>query len=1148
MSRRLQYMRGDSARNDAYIGFDGEITLDTEKGQFRHHDGITAGGKPVGSPAGAGSLDSPIKIIDVLPDVAYLPEPSTAPDGDTYIIAGHYWTAIGGAFIDLGEVKGERGKSAYEIAVGEGFVGSVAKWLESLRGADGIGLKVRGVRSDTASLPTVDNINGDAYIVNAKMFVWVNTKWVEVGQVGPRGYSAYQLAQNAGLIDPTVTEAEYLRSLNGKSAYELAIETGEVPDTFTEVDYLQYLRGKDAYEIAVGLGFVGTRAEWVASLKGERGPQGERGATGPQGEPSNAIKVLGRVNDIASLPTGRSPGDSYYVDRNLFVFNGDSYMDVGPVVGETGAQGPAGPIGPEGPVGPAGESAYDIAIRESVFSGTAKDWVLSLKGKSAYEMAIQKFGTSIGTEEEWLRSLEGKDSFETAKAYGLVTTIEEWHEWSRGPQGIQGIQGPVGEGLNIKGYVPDMESLPTRDVFDGDVYSVVDNLFLKMGTNWHHIGTLSGIRILGTKPIAEELPLTAEPNDGYIVDEDLYVWTAGGTWENTGKVRGPQGPQGPAGPQGLPGLQGLVGPKGDKGDVGAVGPVGPQGPTGDTGAKGDTGEQGAGIHVVARLDSVDMLPTQAPAPDAGYLINQELWINPTGVEWINAGPIAGPRGLKGEKGDKGDKGDPGKDGARGPQGYGVRILGRMNSTAELPGGMVNGDAYIVGLNLYVYTNGLWEDTGPIQGPKGEVGPKGDKGDQGPEGYGIRIIGKGETTADLPTNAVTYDGFVIGTNVWTFDGTTWHDMGVLAGVKGDKGDVGDQGPQGLAGPQGPQGAQGPQGLQGPQGNQGPMGPKGDRGDAGPMGEPGRGLAIAGRYNAVSELPTTWDADNSGFLIGANLYLFNAVTGEWENAGPVQGPKGDKGDKGDPGPQGLDGVEGVRGPRGSIWIHEQRAPDPLDGEAGDYFINTATKEYYNKVDGLTWTLLGTIDGTNFTEAPVDGLQYTRMNGYWAQVKVTEAPEDGYYYVRRNGLWTKQVVDVQEAPEDGLSYLRNNGTWVPQTMGEAPKDGLDYVRSAAGWKAFNRYTLKSLPSTGVLDLSQAQCFELDGNTALNIVIDNPPPVGRTMTVVLTFLGGTGSVVWPSDITWTQKLPPVLGEDVTIVTLYWSGSRWVGAVGITA
>lgn len=65
--------------------------------------------------------------------------------------------------------------------------------------------------------------------------------------------------------------------------------------------------GQSAYALAVQLGFTGSEADWIASLKGATGPQGPQGPTGPQGA--------------------------------------------------TGARGPTGATGPQGPQGPAGASA-----------------------------------------------------------------------------------------------------------------------------------------------------------------------------------------------------------------------------------------------------------------------------------------------------------------------------------------------------------------------------------------------------------------------------------------------------------------------------------------------------------------------------------------------------------------------------------------------------------------------------------------------------------------------------------------------------------------------------------------------------------------------------------------------------------------------
>ena len=64
--------------------------------------------------------------------------------GDCYIILGHLWvyvdsTDIGAVngFKDVGNIQGVDGKSAYEVAISNGFVGTEIEWLLSLKGDKG---------------------------------------------------------------------------------------------------------------------------------------------------------------------------------------------------------------------------------------------------------------------------------------------------------------------------------------------------------------------------------------------------------------------------------------------------------------------------------------------------------------------------------------------------------------------------------------------------------------------------------------------------------------------------------------------------------------------------------------------------------------------------------------------------------------------------------------------------------------------------------------------------------------------------------------------------------------------------------------------------------------------------------------------------
>ena len=121
-------------------------------------------------------------------------------------------------------------------------------------------------------------------------------------------------------------------------------------------------------------------------------------------------------------------------------------------------------------------------------------------------------------------------------------------------------------------------------------------------------------------------------------------------------------------------------------------------------------------------------------------------------------------------------------------------------------------------------------------------------------------------------------------------------------KGDKGDPGPQGPEGEVGPAGPQGEQGIQGPEGPQGEQGIQGPKGDT---------GYGIDVLGYYASLYALqssvlnPEAGDAYGVGVSDPYDIYIFDGVSLDWVNNGPLQGAKGDKGD---PGPQGPEGPRG------------------------------------------------------------------------------------------------------------------------------------------------------------------------------------------------------------------------------------------------
>ena len=106
-----------------------------------------------------------------------------------------------------------------------------------------------------------------------------------------------------------------------------------------------------AYGIAVSHGYAGTEADWLASLKGEKGDIG------------HGLDILGAYESLSALTTAvTSPagGDIYQVgtndsDKTLYLYNGTEWQNIGSYRGEKGDKGDVGATGPQGPKGEKGD-------------------------------------------------------------------------------------------------------------------------------------------------------------------------------------------------------------------------------------------------------------------------------------------------------------------------------------------------------------------------------------------------------------------------------------------------------------------------------------------------------------------------------------------------------------------------------------------------------------------------------------------------------------------------------------------------------------------------------------------------------------------------------------------------------------------------
>ena len=573
-----------------------------------------------------------------------------------------------------------------------------------------------------------------------------------------------------------------------------------------------------AYAIAVEHGFEGTEADWLASLKGEKGDQG----TGLD------LRGLIASTDELPAPEESTPGQAYLVgteaENVLWIFDEteNQYKPAGPLRGETGPQGPKGDTGATGAQGPKGDTGntgaqgpkgetgatgpqgpkgdpftYEDFTEEQLEALTGPQGPKGDTGPQGQQGAA--FTYSDFTPEQ-LAALTGPqgpkgDTGATGAQGPKGDTGDTGPQGPKGDTGAQGIQGDPGPTGQTGPQGPQGDPGPTGPQGPkGDTGATGPEG--PQGPQGKPGKDGTSFTVKDRYETLEELKAahpTGQAGDAYAVgteeDNVIYLWSESQQdYTSVGKLQGPAGPTGPQGPKGDTGEPGATGAQGPKGDTGATGQTGPQGPQGDPGQTGPQGPQGdpgpqgeAGPQGPAGADGLD-------GEDGGYYqpsVDDNGTLNwmgsKVGMPAVAAKNIRGPQGPKGETGEAGPQGPAGQDGAPG-------------------------------------------ETGP-QGPAGQDGAQGPKGDP-----------------------FTYDDF------------TPEQLEALRGPQGIQGPPGQDGEPGATGPEGPQGPKGDPGETGPQG------PAGQDGVDGATGPAGRGITEVSYSSSTNKWTISYSDGSSEQITG------------------------------------------------------------------------------------------------------------------------------------------------------------------------------------------------------------------------------------------------------------------------------------------
>jgi hypothetical protein len=244
-------------------------------------------------------------------------------------------------------------------------------------------------------------------------------------------------------------------------------------------------------------------AQGATGPEGPQGIQGPEGPKGDKGDQGDGIQIVGSVPEVDSLDAGYtgSVGDLFIAQDtgNGHVWDGVMWNDIGQIRGPQGIQGVAGPAGADGPQGVQGPQGADgpqgpqgIQGDQGIEGPAGPQGIQGIQGPQGDQGVAGPQG-SAGADGD-----DGLSAYQVWLNEGNSGSEAVFLDSLRGPEGPQGIQG---DGIQIVGSVPEVDSL------DAGYTGTIGDLFIAQDTGNGH------------------------------------VWD-GSIWNNIGQIRGPEGPQG----------------------------------------------------------------------------------------------------------------------------------------------------------------------------------------------------------------------------------------------------------------------------------------------------------------------------------------------------------------------------------------------------------------------------------------------------------------------------------------------------------------------------------------------------------------------------------------------------------------------------
>ena len=293
----------------------------------------------------------------------------------------------------------ELGKSAYQVAVDNGFTGTESEWLISLQGHDGP-QGPAGAQGQTGPQGPqgLQGMQGPVGPQGATGGVGLTGPVGPTGPQGPQGDTGLQgiqglqgLAGPQGPIGPKGNTGD-MGPVGQTGATGPQGPQGPIGNTGPTG--LQGLQGPQGLTGPIGLtGATGSQGpQGIQGIKGDTGstgPQGPIGNTGPKGDQGDT-GLTGAQGPVGTQGLKGDTGIDGLTAYEIAQIHGYADTEVqwlASLVGATGQQGIQGPVGDTGPTGPAGPQGIPGAIAEKATLAETITAVDDLKYITAYAAA-----------------------------------------------------------------------------------------------------------------------------------------------------------------------------------------------------------------------------------------------------------------------------------------------------------------------------------------------------------------------------------------------------------------------------------------------------------------------------------------------------------------------------------------------------------------------------------------------------------------------------------------------------------------------------------------------------------------------------------------------------------------------------------------